>query len=120
MKETPGTYWYHTHSGHLGIDADNAIMGPLIVHPKIQDEASLFSDVPFLNPAFYESDSNAQQKLDFSDLLFYGNERILFFKDGFLHSGERKLLEMAGGLNPPISYDEDSFGVGTYPWNVSL
>ena len=28
VNETPGTYWYHTHSGELGIDAYNAIKGP--------------------------------------------------------------------------------------------
>ena len=120
ISETPGTYWYHTHSGELGIDAHNAIMGPLIVHPKIEDETSVFSEVPFLDSTMYESDPYAQQHMSLEDLLFYGNERILFFKDGFLHSGEVKNVEMAGGLNPPISYNGDYFSVGTYPWQVSL
>jgi FtsP/CotA-like multicopper oxidase with cupredoxin domain len=108
VRETPGTYWYHTHSGELGIDAYNAIMGPSIVHPKVDDETSVFSNVPFLlDSEIYDNDPYAQQHIRMDDLLFYGNERILFFKDGFLHSGEIKNVEMAGGLNAPISYNDD-------------
>jgi len=118
VNETPGTYWYHTHSGELGIDAYNGIMGPLIVHPKLSTEEeetlSSPSEIPFLDPV---KDPRAQQKMSYDDLLFYGNERILFFNGGFLHSGGHKLLEMMGGLNPPISYNDDKFSVGTYPWN---
>ena len=96
----------------LGIDADNAIMGPLIVHPKLpsDEEETLFSppsEIPFLDPAIYTKNPRAQQKMTFDDLLFYGDERILFFKGGFLHSGAHELLAMMGGLNPPILYNDD-------------
>lgn len=80
---------------------------PLIVHPKVDDETSAFSDVPFLDSKIYDNDPFAQHQMPMDDLLFYGNERILFFKDGFLHSGETKNIEMVGGLNPPISYNDD-------------
>ena len=95
MKETPGTYWYHTHSGELGVDAYNAIAGPLIVHPKAKTDASAIfgSDVAFLDPAFYAENSFAQQQLSHDRLLFYGNERILFFKDG-----ELRLYYFTAGL----------------------
>jgi FtsP/CotA-like multicopper oxidase with cupredoxin domain len=116
VKETPGTYWYHTHSGELGIDAYNAIMGPLIVHPKLSTEGedeemasrdTADNDIPFLDPAIYANDPQAQQKLSMDELLFYGKERILFFQGGFLHSGAKEMLEKEGGLNPPISYNDD-------------
>ena len=29
------------------------------------------------------------------------------------------MFKIAGGLNPPISYNDEHFSVGTYPWNVS-
>lgn len=115
VRESPGTYWYHTHSGELGIDAFNCIMAPLIVHPK--EDSTFISDVPFLDSSIYDNDPYAQQRMSMDELLFYGNERILFFADGFLHSGAIKNTEMAGGLNPPISFNDDSFSVGTYPWN---
>ena len=103
-----GTYYYHTHSGELGIDAYNGMMGPLIVHPKISsEEEEALSEIPFLDPALYTNDPYAQQKMAFDDLLFYGEERILFFKGGFLHSGAHHLLEKVGGMNPPISYNDD-------------
>ena len=114
-----GTYWYHTHSGELGIDAYNGIMGPLIVHPELSSEEeetlSSLSVIPFLDPVI--SDPRVQQQMSYEELLFYGNERILFFNGGFLQSGGHKILEMMGGLNPPISYNDDKFSVGTYPWN---
>ena len=87
-------------------------MGPLIVHPKLPEDeeerlSSSNTEIPFLDPALYIEDPRAQQKMSFDDLLFYGNERILLFKGGFLHSGEHELLEKMGGLNPPISYNDD-------------
>ena len=97
-------------------------MGPLIVHPKLQEDeeersSSSNIEIPFLDPGLYTKDPRAQQKMSFDNLLFYGNERILFFKNGFLHSGTHELLGMMGGLNPPISYNDDKFSVGTYPWH---
>ena len=87
-------------------------MGPLIVHQKIspdeEEELSAPStEIDFLDPAFYSKDAFAQMTKSFDELLFYGNERILFFKGGFLRSGHEELLEKMGGLNPPISYNDD-------------
>ena len=72
VDETPGTYWYHTHSGALGINANNEIKAPPFVHPRSAKHEAL---VNLLN-----SDIIAEQgSLD--ALNFYDNERLLFFSD---------------------------------------
>ena len=105
VDEVPGTYWYHTHSGPLGIDGYNAIKGPLIVHPR--------------NSSHFIEINNAEDRLeddgaaDFTPLLSYGNERILFFSDGSVMSDSHSQLYKMGGLNSPVSKNEDGFTVGT-------
>jgi len=104
VDEVPGTYWYHTHSGFLGIDSYNAIKGPLIVHPK---NSSNFVD------GIMKTEDNVYNGSESSSLLSYGNERILFFSDGFLLSGSSLYMNKIGGLNPPTSKNEDGFTVGS-------
>ena len=105
-NETPGTYWYHTQSGHMGVDAFDAVRGPLIVHPKGVDEQIL---VDRLN------DSENYLQLGYS-LLAYGDERILFFQDGFLSSGSRRYSHHIGDLYGPASKDDEGFIAATTPW----
>lgn len=106
VNETPGTYCYHTHSGHVGVDSYNAIKGPVIVHQPsaLNDPAisHIFSD------EYYASNNQG-----FEELLSYGNERILFFSDGILKSDSHQSLIKIGGLNPPTSKNDDGFTVGT-------
>lgn len=117
VNETPGTYWYHTHSGELGVDAYNSIKGPLIVHPPEATSEEHWDRVGDNNElgvrALFEEN---QGRTSYDDLLFYGNERILFFSDGTHHSDSKEYLLRAGGLNPPISQNEDELSVGTFPW----
>ena len=105
VQETPGTYWYHTHSGSVGVDSYNAIKGPIIVHPPSALE----------NPAISHlfNDKHADDNGDFEELLSYGNERILFFSDGSIVTDSHQQLIAAGGLNPPVSKNDDGFTVGT-------
>jgi len=100
VNEVPGTYWYHTHSGSLGVNAFDAIHGPLVVHPRGSTHQKL---VESLN-------SIVENKLS------YQNERILFFSDGFLHSDSHHLLIKMGGLNAPVSLNADGFIVGSSAW----
>ena len=104
VDEVPGTYWYHTHSGHLGIDSYNAIKGPLIVHSQGTLSSALLGDM---------NDS----AIPYYDPLSYGNERILFFSDGFLMSKSHLLLYQMGGLNPSVSKNDDGFTVGTFQYD---
>jgi FtsP/CotA-like multicopper oxidase with cupredoxin domain len=108
VDETPGTYWYHTHSGALGVNAKNEIKAPLIVHPRSAKHEAL---VNLLNSDIIE----AQGSLD--ALNFYDNERLLFFSDGFLVSESHKQLKKVGGLNPPVSKNDDGFTVGSFPYH---
>ena len=102
VNEAPGTYWYHTHSGHLGIEGYNAIKGPLIVHEK--------RPLHLNETGFFKGfDAKASD----TSLLSYNNERILFFSDGFLLSDSSLYMNKVGGLNPPASKNEDGFPVGT-------
>lgn len=113
VNEVPGTYWYHTHSGEVGVEAYNAVRGALIVHPPIEVDASGenvtsggdVADAVVMHPTSL-----------YRDLLYYRNERILFLSDGSHHSGGHVLLHKMGGLNPPISYNDDHMSVGTSPW----
>ena len=105
VDEVPGTYWYHTHSGSLGVDSYNAIKGPIIVHPR---NSSNYIDIMNKNNDMLDDGSR-----DFKSLLSYGNERILFFSDGSLMSDSHFKIYKIGGLNPPASKNEDGFTVGT-------
>jgi hypothetical protein len=87
VEETPGTYWYHTHSGALGIDAYDAVRGPLIVHPPGEQSKTL---VDQLNEETAERGK-----------LAYANERILLFSDGILMSEAKHGIAQLGGLNAP-------------------
>jgi len=104
VEETEGLYWYHTHSGNLGIDSHNMIKGPLIVHPDTVESRKLVDE---LN-AFVAKDQ-VGSIVDYGPLISYGNERILFFSDGFFKSDT--LLEMTylSGLNPPVQLNDDGF-----------
>lgn len=105
VEENPGTYWYHTHSGNLGVNSHNFIKAPLIVHPNTEESKLL---VDMLNDP-----SITSQSPDYHNLLAYENERILFFSDGFLKS--ESLIEMyaVGGLNPPVQENDDGFVAAT-------
>ena len=102
VEEKEGTYWYHTHSGNLGVESHNVIKGPLIVHPKTIESRAL---VDTLN-AGNEIDA---QLIDggYQSLLSYNNERILFFSDGFLQSDSTLEMYTLGGLFPPPPYNDD-------------
>lgn len=106
VQESPGTYWYHTHSGHLGVEAYNAVLGPLIVHPPGEAFKNM---VDGLN-------SNMNDHTKKTNSLAYENERILFFKDGFQSSSHVKSLINMGGLNSPASKNDDGLPVGTTAW----
>jgi FtsP/CotA-like multicopper oxidase with cupredoxin domain len=105
VEESPGTYWYHTHSSNLGVNSHNYIKAPLIVHPNTDDSKAL---VDKLNDP-----NRISQSPDYHYLLSYENERILFFSDGFLKS--ESLIEMyaVGGLNPPVHENDDGFVAAT-------
>lgn len=75
VEEVPGTYWWHTHSGTLGIHAINAIHGPLIVHPAGEEKREL---VDRLNGKTNEDEGVVSSNID--SPWYYGDERILFFK----------------------------------------
>ena len=98
VDETPGTYWYHTHSGELGINSHDAIKGPLIVHPS--------------NSVIDSSHNNEILRSPLS----YGNDRILFFSDGYSVSDSHAQLSQLGGLNPSVSKSDDGFTIGSFPF----
>lgn len=102
VEESPGTYWYHTHSGPLGVEAHNVIKAPLIVHPNTEKGRAL---VDRLNNA------NTTQSPPYRDLLSYDNERILFFSDGFMKSEHMIEMYAIGGLFPPVQENDDGFVV---------
>ena len=104
VEESFGTYWYHTHSGNLGIDSHNTIKGPLIVH---QDTPDLRRVVDKLNTV--AKDVLTGVNVDYRSLLSYGNERILFFSDGFLKSDSINEMYYVSGLNPPPHLNDDRF-----------
>ena len=109
VDETPGTYWYHTHSGPLGVNALNEIKAPLIVHPRSDESEALVHAL--------HNDVDIDTMSSYDALTFYGTERILFFSDGFLTSDSHKLLKKTGGLNPPVSKNNDGFTVGSFPYD---
>lgn len=101
--ETPGTYWYHTQSAHFGVDAYDAIRGPLIVHQKGSDHTELVNK---LNGPPHEGYSP----------LAYDNERILFFQDGFLSSSKFRYAQQIGNLYGPVAKNEEGIVVSSLPW----
>ena len=103
VNERPGTYWYYTSlAGHFGVDAYDAIRGPLIVHPGgSEDLVDGLNTFPL--PSGYLP-------------LSYENERILFFQDGSLSGGRTRYLQHVGGLLPPPSKNKDGIIVSTSPW----
>ena len=105
VDETPGTYWYYTSSGHFGVDAYDAIRGPLIVHPTGNEEL-----VDTLNDFSSSSLSSGYSRLA------YANERILFLQDGFLSSGAHRYLNHIGNLVPPPSKSDEGIIAATSPW----
>ncbi|VEU38467.1 unnamed protein product [Pseudo-nitzschia multistriata] len=117
VNETPGTYWYHTHSGELGIDAYNAIKGPLIVHPSVDISGGNGNEDERKSAIAAMLDQQDEDSANYDDRLFYDNERILFFSDGSHFSDSKVYLQNLGSLNPPISFSDDFYRVGTFPWN---
>ena len=47
---------------------------------------------------------------------YYENERILFFKDGFVEPDAIHLEKKMGGLNEAVSKDDSGHTVGTSAW----
>ena len=104
VEEDPGTSWYHTHSGNLGIESHNMIKAPLIVHPNTTESRLLVDTLNQIATAEVTGD-----KIDYRPLLSYANERILFISDGFLKSDAVIEMYSVGGLNPPVSMNRDGF-----------
>ncbi|KAL7551998.1 hypothetical protein ACHAWF_015207 [Thalassiosira exigua] len=104
VADGPGTYWYHTSSGHLGLDASvDAVRGPLIVHPTGSEELVDILNGPSLAQLGYSP-------------LAYAAERILFLQDGFLTPAASRYTQQKGGLMPPPSKSDDGTIVATAPW----
>lgn len=112
VNEVPGTYWYHTHSGSLGVNAKNEIKAPLIVHPNTNESIALL-DAMYANSLSSIEDSKLSS---YDHLTSYGQERLLFLSDGFLISESSKQWVKMGGLNPPVSKNDDGYTVGSYPY----
>ena len=92
----------------MGIHAINSIHGPLIVHPA-GEEAKLTVDR--LNNVGV-SENNVKK----TNPWYYENERVLFFKDGFIHPDAIHLEGNLGGLNEAVSKDDSGYTVGTSAW----
>lgn len=108
VEESPGTYWYHTHSGIINIDSHNVLKAPIIVHPDTEESKLLVDRLHGLE--FEERNTTV---VDYRPLLAYDNERILFFSDGFLRSENIMMLYAIGGLNPPVQENDDGFVAAT-------
>ena len=104
VEETEGLYWYHTHSGNLGVDSHNVIKGPLIVHPDTPESRRIVDDLNSI-----ARKGSVGQIVNYDSLLSYGDERILFFSDGFLKSDITNEMYYVGGLNPPVQLNDDGF-----------
>eukprot|EP00957_Ditylum_brightwellii_P014480 1090397-Ditylum_brightwellii.AAC.1 len=115
VDKEPGTYWYHSHSGSLKDNLHDALKGPLIVHTRGKKSTHL---VDHLTGQLAANDSD--KRITFQGTtLAYGQERILFFSDGFKTLKDQDMLWYnMGGLNPPSSKNEDGFGVGTNQWEL--
>jgi len=104
IEETDGTYWYHTHSGNLGINSQNIIKGPLIVHPDTS-QSRILVDKLHANATH----DQVPKMVDYRHLLSYESERILFFSEGFQKSDVANEFYSLGGLHPPVPYNDDGF-----------
>eukprot|EP00985_Skeletonema_marinoi_P034451 scaffold43980_cov234-Skeletonema_marinoi.AAC.1 len=107
VDENPGSYWWHTHSGTLGVHAINAIHGPLVVHPKGKEKKEL---VDKLNGSFNGTGEEVKSQW------YYEDERILFFKDGFIHPDALHFTKKMGGLNEAVSKDDSGYTVSSSAW----
>mmetsp|Transcript_29962 Transcript_29962/g.55135 ORF Transcript_29962/g.55135 Transcript_29962/m.55135 type:complete len:1142 (-) Transcript_29962:1277-4702(-) len=116
VEESPGTYWWHTHSGTLGIHAINAIHGPLIVHPEGEEKKQLVDNLNSYAVANSLASAEDASMGDANTPWYYGNERILFFKDGFVHSEAIMVEKSMGGLNEAVSVDDRGYTVGSEAW----
>lgn len=92
VDETPGTYWYHTHSHSTTSQWHDLVSGMLIVHD---------APVPLAAAA---------------SPLSYEKERLLFFLDIFEDNPHGTMLNSIGGMHPAISRGLAGDVVGTLPW----
>ncbi len=104
VEETEGSYWYHTHSGNLGVNSHNMIKAPLIVHPNTNDSRELVDELNSITAR-----KQCSQENDYGPLLSYANERIVFISDGFLQSDTIIEMYSVGGLNPPVQLNDEGF-----------
>ena len=93
--------------------AINAIHGPIIVHPKGSQKKQL---VDKLNDSFSSTGEVLSMGEEIKSQWYYGNERILFFKDGFTHPNALHLTNKMGGLNEAVSKDDSGYTVSTSSW----
>jgi len=47
---------------------------------------------------------------------YYEDERILFFKDGFIHPDALHFTKKMGGLNEAVSKDDSGYTVSSSAW----
>ena len=62
------------------------------------------------------SSSNGTTTEEIESQWYYDNERILFFKDGFLEPDAVDLARKLGGLNEAVSKDDSGHTVSTQAW----
>jgi hypothetical protein len=91
------------------VNALNEIKVPLSVHPRSDESEALVNAL--------HDDVDLHTVSSYDELTFYSTERILFFADGFLMSDSHKQLKKTGGLNPPVSKNDDGFTVGSFPYD---
>ena len=108
VEEKEGLYWYHTHSGNLGVESHYMIKAPLIVHPDTVESRKLVDE---LNSIVMSEQVGTT--VDYGPLLSYGNERMIFFSDGFLKSDTMNEMYSVSGLNPPVQLNDDGFVAAT-------
>ena len=53
---------------------------------------------------------------DMENQWFYDNERILYFKDGFIHPDAVHLVYKLGALTEAFSLDDSGYTAATSPW----
>jgi len=121
VDEEAGTYWYHTHSGVLGIDAADVVRGPLIVHSEKEEDEVERSIFDVLGNETTTAKGDLVDLLSRDDVderyrLAYGNERILFFSDGKFISDALMVTAKMSGLDAPPSRNDDGFVVASQEW----
>ena len=96
VQEAPGTYWYHSHSGDLGLGASyNGVKGALIVHPAGDALDFLVNELNHIHNGSSDSPSTNNITSPFA----YQNEKILFFSDGNALAESTILDRKRGSLN---------------------